>query len=63
MRAFKPLKILGHVFMKPMQRTVERNCIQSAVKEVGTRGTEHKPGTNENVRNAVKQHAETTGHD
>jgi len=26
-------------------------------------GTEHKPGMNGNVGSAVKQHAETTGHD
>ena len=28
-----------------------------------SRGTEHKPGTNGNVGSAVKQHAQTTGHD
>ena len=29
----------------------------------GGRGPEHKPGTNGNVGSAVKQHAETSGHD
>ena len=28
-----------------------------------SRGAEHKPGTNGNIGSAVKQHAETTGHD
>ena len=32
------------------------------VKEVGSLGAEHKPGTNENFGSAVKQHAETIGH-
>ena len=33
------------------------------VKEVGSLGAEHKPGTNGNIGSAIKQHAETTGHD
>ena len=33
------------------------------VKEVGSLGPEHKPGTNGNIGLVVKQHAETTGHD
>ena len=32
-------------------------------KEVGSLGSEHKPGTNENVGSAVKRHVETTGRD
>ena len=57
------------------KRTFEGNCIQSELQNVPFtyveeskrswkfRGAEHKPGTNGNISSAVKQHAETTGHD
>lgn len=37
--------------------------IWKRVKEVGSLGPEHKPGSNGNIGSAVKQYAETTGHD
>ena len=77
--AFKPLKTLGHVFKKPKDwptkaqlkgivnkmscRTCSFTYIGESKRSWKSRGTEHKPGTNGNVGSAVKQHAQTTGHD
>ena len=76
--AFKPLKMLCHVFKKPTgladKLTVERNRIVSCRTWPFTytgeikrswkyQGIEHKPWTNGNVGSMVKQHAKTIGHD
>ena len=77
--AFKPLKTLDHVFKKPKDRPTKEHlkgivykvsCRTCPFTYVGenkrswkSRGAEHKPGNNGNMGSAVKQHAETTGHD
>ena len=70
---------MGHVFKKPKGRPTKeqlegilykvscKTCSFTYVAESKrswrSRGAEHKPGTNGNIGSAVKQHAETTGHD
>ena len=70
--AFKPLKTLGHVFNESKDRRTKEQ-LKSGLQNVPvyicwrekkkSRRAEHKPGTNGNIGSAVKQHAETTGHD
>ena len=77
--AFKPLKTLGHVFEKPWDRPTKEqlkgivykvSCRTWPFTYAGeskrswkSRGAEYKPGTNEIIGSAIKQHADTTGHD
>ena len=77
--AFKPIKTLVHVIKKPKDVSPKEqlkgivykvSCRTCPFTDVGeskrswkSRGAEHKPGTNGNVRSAVKQHAEATVHD
>ena len=76
--AFKPMQTLGNVFKKPKNRPTKeqlkgivykvtcRTCpfahVWESKRNWKSRGAEHKPGTNENINSAIKQHAET-GHD
>jgi len=77
--AFRPVKTLGDVFRKPKERPHEnqvtgivykvecKSCpfvyIGESKRSWNSRGAEHKPGTRGNNESAIKQHAETTGHD
>ena len=77
--AFKPMRILGHIFKKPKDRPNNwqkkgilykvkcRSCeftyVGESKRSWNSRGKEHKPGTRPECFSAIKQHGETTNHD
>ncbi|XP_068739316.1 uncharacterized protein [Montipora capricornis] len=79
MTAFHPIKTLGDVFKKSKERPSESKVtgivykvkcgsypfvyIGESKRSWNSRGAEHKPGTRGNNESAMKQQAETTGHD
>jgi hypothetical protein len=77
--AYKPLMTLGDVFRKPKDRPSDaqvkgivykfkcRSCtftyIGESKRSWNSRWAEHKPGTRRKIESAIKEHAETTGHE